>query len=88
MLKGSIRVHNQNNTVAISREHLGNEPGTTRVVIPRILKQFEQVKKGQLFRGYIQLSESKDFRLIVLIADRDHSLAVFIHRSQKVKYKP
>lgn len=49
-------IGNNNNMIAISHEHLGNELGTTRVVISRILKQFEKEKKVRLFRGYIQMS--------------------------------
>jgi CRP/FNR family transcriptional regulator, anaerobic regulatory protein len=41
--------------IPISHQALANELGTTRVVISRILKQFEQEKKLKLYRGYIQL---------------------------------
>ncbi len=41
--------------VEISHQTLANELGTTRVVISRILKQFEKEKALKLYRGYIQL---------------------------------
>jgi len=41
--------------VIISHQILANELGTTRVVISRILKQFEKAKFLKLYRGYIQL---------------------------------
>ena len=41
--------------VKISHLELANELGTTRVVISRILKQFELDKKVKLFRGAIKL---------------------------------
>ncbi len=41
--------------VDISHQHLANELGTTRVVISRILKQFERDKKIKLFRGAIRM---------------------------------
>ena len=49
-------VKNKNsNKIPISHQTLANELGTTRVVISRILKQFEKEKRVKLFRGYIQL---------------------------------
>jgi CRP/FNR family transcriptional regulator, anaerobic regulatory protein len=42
--------------IAISHQTLANELGTTRVVISRILKQFEKEKFLKLYRGYIQLT--------------------------------
>ena len=39
----------------ISHQSLAHELGTTRVVISRILKQFEREKKIKLFRGNIEL---------------------------------
>jgi CRP/FNR family transcriptional regulator len=39
--------------ISISHQTLANELGTTRVVISRILKQFEKVKFLKLHRGYI-----------------------------------
>lgn len=41
--------------IAISHQQLASELGTTRVVISRILKGFEQQGKLDLFRGYINL---------------------------------
>ncbi len=41
--------------VTISHQNLANELGTTRVVISRILKQFEKEKFLKLYRGYIQI---------------------------------
>ena len=41
--------------IYLSHQNLANELGTTRVVISRILKQFEREKKIQLFRGAIKL---------------------------------
>ncbi|WP_428665465.1 Crp/Fnr family transcriptional regulator [Runella sp.] len=41
--------------ITISHQQLAYELGTTRVVISRILKAFEQHGKLKLFRGYIQL---------------------------------
>ncbi|GAB3254300.1 Crp/Fnr family transcriptional regulator [Larkinella harenae] len=41
--------------IEISHQHLAYELGTTRVVISRILKDFEQQGKVKLFRGAIQL---------------------------------
>ncbi len=41
--------------IPISHQTLANELGTTRVVVSRILKQFEQENKVKLYRGYIHL---------------------------------
>ncbi|MFN8348558.1 MAG: Crp/Fnr family transcriptional regulator [Spirosomataceae bacterium] len=41
--------------ITISHQQLAYELGTTRVVVSRILKGFEQEGKLKLFRGYIQL---------------------------------
>jgi len=41
--------------VYLSHQNLANELGTTRVVVSRILKQFEREKKIELFRGAIKL---------------------------------
>jgi CRP/FNR family transcriptional regulator len=41
--------------IPISHQSLANELGTTRVVVSRILKQFENDKQVKLYRGYIQL---------------------------------
>jgi CRP/FNR family transcriptional regulator len=41
--------------VAISHQELANELGTTRVVISRILKQFEMDKMVELHRGVIKI---------------------------------
>lgn len=41
--------------IPLSHQSLANELGTTRVVVSRILKQFEQEKKIKLYRGYIQV---------------------------------
>jgi CRP/FNR family transcriptional regulator len=41
--------------ITISHQHLAYELGTTRVVVSRILKQFENEKKIKLFRGVIEL---------------------------------
>lgn len=43
------------NKIPISHQILANELGTTRVVISRILKQFEKENLVKLYRGYIQL---------------------------------
>lgn len=42
--------------IPISHQTLANELGTTRVVISRILKQFEKEKMVKLHRGYIQMT--------------------------------
>lgn len=47
--------NNGSNKVQISHQSLANELGTTRVVISRILKQFEQENLIKLHRGYIEL---------------------------------
>ena len=41
--------------VYLSHQNLANELGTTRVVVSRILKQFEREMKIELFRGAIKL---------------------------------
>src|SRR5258706_15361788 len=41
--------------IVISHQTLANELGTTRVVISRILKQFEKEKFLKLYRGHLQL---------------------------------
>ena len=41
--------------IVLSHQTLANELGTTRVVISRILKQFEKEKFLKLYRGYLQL---------------------------------
>jgi len=41
--------------IPLSHQSLANELGTTRVVISRILKQFEIEKKIKLYRGFIQV---------------------------------
>ncbi len=49
-------VKNQGSTkIPISHQTLANELGTTRVVISRILKQFEKENLVKLYRGYIQI---------------------------------
>lgn len=45
----------EGNTVEISHQQLANELGTTRVVISRILKQFEIDGQLELLRGVIKL---------------------------------
>lgn len=42
--------------IVVSHQTLANELGTTRVVISRILKQFEKDKVLKLGRGYIELT--------------------------------
>ena len=42
--------------IPVSHQTLANELGTTRVVVSRILKQFEKDKTLTLFRGYIQMA--------------------------------
>ncbi|MCH6235054.1 Crp/Fnr family transcriptional regulator [Cognataquiflexum rubidum] len=44
------------NKIPVSHQTLANDLGTTRVVISRILKQFEKEKLVKLYRGYIQLN--------------------------------
>jgi CRP/FNR family transcriptional regulator len=49
-------VKSQNSTrIPLSHQTLANELGTTRVVISRILKQFEAEKKVKLYRGLIHV---------------------------------
>ncbi|MGI8634320.1 MAG: Crp/Fnr family transcriptional regulator, partial [Segetibacter sp.] len=45
----------QSSIVNLSHQNLANELGTTRVVISRILKQFEKDKKIELLRGAIRM---------------------------------
>lgn len=49
------RIDENSNRINISHQHLAHELGTTRVVVSRILKQFENEKKIKLFRGTIEL---------------------------------
>ncbi|MGY6741206.1 MAG: Crp/Fnr family transcriptional regulator [Cecembia sp.] len=51
----AYRKNNGSSKVPISHQSLANELGTTRVVISRILKQFEQENLIRLHRGYIEL---------------------------------
>ena len=44
-----------NNCIYLSHQQLAAELGTTRVVISRILKDYEKAKKIKLFRGRIDL---------------------------------
>ena len=53
-LKNRIR-NDGNKCVYLSHQQLADELGTTRVVISRILKQFEKDKKIKLFRGHIEM---------------------------------
>jgi CRP/FNR family transcriptional regulator len=46
----------ENTVIHISHQQLAKELGTTRVVISRILKQFEKEKKLKLSRGSIELA--------------------------------
>jgi CRP/FNR family transcriptional regulator len=58
-VKEYLLAHQKNNCsskVAISHQNLANELGTTRVVISRILKQFEKDNLIKLYRGYIELN--------------------------------
>jgi len=48
-------IESNSKTINISHQHLAHELGTTRVVVSRILKQFEKEKKIKLFRGSIEL---------------------------------
>jgi len=48
-------IESNSKTINISHQHLAHELGTTRVVVSRILKQFEKEKKIKLFRGSIAL---------------------------------
>lgn len=54
-LKAQVKKLNSRK-IPISHQELANELGTTRVVISRILKQFEKEKKVKLFRGVIQVA--------------------------------
>jgi CRP/FNR family transcriptional regulator, anaerobic regulatory protein len=50
------KVFEENNKrIDISHQQLASELGTTRVVISRILKEFERQKKMKLFRGRIEM---------------------------------
>lgn len=51
----TYRENNGSPKIPISHQSLANELGTTRVVISRILKQFEQENLIKLHRGYIEL---------------------------------
>ncbi len=44
-----------NNSIYLSHQELADELGTTRVVISRILKEYEREKEIKLFRGRIEL---------------------------------
>lgn len=46
----------RSNKIPVSHQTLANDLGTTRVVISRILKQFEKEKLVKLHRGYIQFN--------------------------------
>ncbi len=46
---------NNSRTVHISHQNLAHELGTTRVVVSRILKQFEHANKIKIFRGGVEL---------------------------------
>lgn len=52
-----LKLSNRNSSkkLQLSHQTLANELGTTRVVISRILKQFEKEKMLKLGRGYIQM---------------------------------
>ena len=54
-LKTRIAKQQDSKGVKISHQELGQELGTTRVVISRILKQFEMNKVVKLHRGYISV---------------------------------
>lgn len=45
----------QTKKIPLSHQTLANELGTTRVVVSRILKQFEKDKVLKLYRGHIEL---------------------------------
>jgi len=49
-------IDEDNKFIQTSHQKLALELGTTRVVISRILKQFEHEKKVKIFRGAIELS--------------------------------
>jgi CRP/FNR family transcriptional regulator len=53
-LAAQARISNSKK-IPLSHQTLANELGTTRVVISRILKQFEKNNALKLHRGYIQL---------------------------------
>jgi CRP/FNR family transcriptional regulator len=46
---------NTGSKIQTSHQNLANELGTTRVVISRILKQFEKEKMLKLHRGFIEM---------------------------------
>ncbi len=48
----------ENKLIQLSHQSLAHELGTTRVVISRILKQFEREGKIKLFRGAIEVIQS------------------------------
>ncbi len=50
------RKNNGSSKIPISHQSLANELGTTRVVISRILKQFEKENLIKLHRGFIELT--------------------------------
>lgn len=50
-----IKKNQKNNVLKISHQQLANELGTTRVVVSRILKQFEIDEKIEIKRGSIVL---------------------------------
>jgi len=50
-----FKKNNGSSKIQISHQSLANELGTTRVVISRILKQFEKENLIKLHRGYIEL---------------------------------
>jgi len=50
-----LRKNQKNNVIKISHLQLANELGTTRVVVSRILKQFEIDQKLEIRRGHIVL---------------------------------
>jgi CRP/FNR family transcriptional regulator len=52
-----LRQHQQKGIVKISHLQLANELGTTRVVVSRILKQFESDKRVKINRGSIRILE-------------------------------
>ena len=49
------KLTDNSNTIHLSHQNLANELGTTRVVISRILKQFEREHKIRQLRGVIEL---------------------------------
>jgi CRP/FNR family transcriptional regulator, anaerobic regulatory protein len=52
---GSASAKQKNKIIPLSHQELANELGTTRVVISRILKQFEMDRRVKLNRGSIEL---------------------------------